>query len=82
MERVTGLAIHRLRTRPESWLGIIAFIQSQQGAIENSIYERRRKYPEIDVLFHVSLAEPLFVRIWRMSRAMKATHYPFDGIRL
>ncbi|WP_425613631.1 AAA domain-containing protein [Anatilimnocola sp. NA78] len=61
-ERVTDLIIRHLRTRPETSLGIIAFNQSHQGAIEDSIYERRRKYPEVDALFHTGLSEPLFVK--------------------
>lgn len=61
-ERVTDLVIRHLRTRPETSLGIIAFNQSQQSAIEDAIYERRRKYPEVEALFHTGLSEPLFVK--------------------
>lgn len=61
-ERVTDLIIHHLRTRPETSLGIIAFNQSQQTAIEDAIYERRRKYSEVESLFHTGLSEPLFVK--------------------
>jgi very-short-patch-repair endonuclease len=43
-------------------LGIIAFNQSQQSAIEDAIYDRRRKYPEVELLFHTGLSEPLFVK--------------------
>lgn len=61
-ERVTDLVIRHLRTRPETSLGIIAFNQSQQSAIEDAIYERRRKYPEVEALFNTGIAEPLFVK--------------------
>lgn len=61
-ERVTDLVIRHLRTRPETSLGIIAFNQSQQSAIEDAIYERRRKYPEVETLFHTGLSEPLFIK--------------------
>ncbi len=61
-ERVTDLVVRHLRTRPETSLGIIAFNQSQQAAIEDAIYERRRKYHEVDSLFHTGLSEPLFVK--------------------
>lgn len=61
-ERVTDLVIRHLRARPETSLGVIAFNQSQQTAIEDAIYERRRKYPEVETLFHAGLSEPLFVK--------------------
>jgi very-short-patch-repair endonuclease len=61
-ERVTDLVIHHLRTRAETSLGIIAFNQSQQSAIEDAIHERRRRYPEVEALFHIGLSEPLFVK--------------------
>lgn len=61
-ERVTDLVVRHLRSRPETSLGIIAFNQSQQAAIADSIYERRRKYPEVEALFHTGLTEPLFVK--------------------
>lgn len=61
-ERVTDLVIRHLRARPETSLGIIAFNQSQQTAIEDAIHERRRKYPELETMFHAGLSEPLFVK--------------------
>lgn len=61
-ERVTDLVIEHLRMRPETSLGIIAFNQSQQSAIEDAIYDRRRKSPEVEALFHTGLSEPLFVK--------------------
>lgn len=61
-ERVTDLIIRHLRTRPETSLGIIAFNQSQQTAIEDAIYERRRNYLEVETLFHTGLSEHLFIK--------------------
>ncbi len=61
-ERVTDLVVRHLRARPEISVGIIAFNQSQQVAIEDAIFERRRKYPEVDALFNAGLSEPLFVK--------------------
>ncbi|WP_437200834.1 DUF4011 domain-containing protein [Planctomicrobium sp. SH664] len=61
-ERVADLVIRHLRNRPETSLGIIAFNQSQQSAIEDALYERRRKYPDVETLFHTGLTEPLFIK--------------------
>lgn len=61
-ERVTDLVIRHLRTRPETSMGIIAFNQSQQSAIEDAIYDRRRRYPEVEALFHNGLSERLLLR--------------------
>lgn len=61
-ERIADLVVEHLRTRPEVSLGIIAFNVSQQHAIEDVIYDRRRIDPEIDALFDVGLAEPMFVK--------------------
>ena len=61
-ERVTDLVIRHLREFSAKSLGIIALNQSQQSAIEDAIYERRRRYPEVEALFHTTLTEPLFVK--------------------
>jgi very-short-patch-repair endonuclease len=61
-EKVADLIIHHLRTRPEVSLGVIAFNQSQQRAIEDLIYDRRRLDPQIDAVFGSTFTEPLFVK--------------------
>ena len=61
-ERVADLVIAHHRDRPETSLGVIAFNASQQQAIEDVIYERRRSDPAIDALFDVGLTESLFVK--------------------
>lgn len=61
-ERVADLVIDHLRTQPEKSLGVIAFNQSQQRAIEDEIYSRRKNDPRIDAVFSVSLTEPMFIK--------------------
>lgn len=61
-ERVADLVIAHLRTNARTSLGVIAFNSTQQAAIEDVIYERRRINPEIDVLFQTELHEPLFIK--------------------
>ncbi|RLT06857.1 MAG: DUF4011 domain-containing protein [Planctomycetota bacterium] len=61
-ERVADLVIHHLRTQPEKSLGVITFNQTQQRAIEDIIYDRRRNDPRIDAVFSVSLTEPMFIK--------------------
>ena len=61
-ERIADLVIAHHRTKPKTSLGVIAFNSSQQQAIEDAIYERRRNDPEIDAVFSVGLNEPMFVK--------------------
>jgi hypothetical protein len=61
-ERVAELLINHLRKQPHKSVGVIAFNMSQQRAIEDVIFDRRRNDPEIDALFSSSTAEPMFVK--------------------
>lgn len=61
-ERVADLVIKHLRSNLHTSLGVIAFNSSQQMAIEDTIYERRRSNPEIDALFQATSDEPLFIK--------------------
>lgn len=61
-ERVADLVIDHLRTQPEKSLGVIAFNQSQQRAIEDELYARRKNDPRIDAVFSTGLAEPMFIK--------------------
>jgi very-short-patch-repair endonuclease len=61
-ERITDLVIEHLKKRPNTSIGVIAFNQSQQRCIEDTIYDRRRKDRIVDALFSIELPEPLFVK--------------------
>lgn len=61
-ERVADLVIDHLRTHPEKSLGVIAFNQTQQRAIEDELYARRKNDPRIDAVFSASLTEPMFIK--------------------
>jgi very-short-patch-repair endonuclease len=61
-ERVADLIIDHLRTSPSQSLGVIALNVSQQQAIEDAIFQRRRHDREIDVLLDKGPSEPLFVK--------------------
>jgi len=61
-ERIADLVIMHHRNRPKTSIGVIAFNSTQQQAIEDVIFERRRKDPVIDALFHVGSTEPMFIK--------------------
>lgn len=61
-ERVADLVVEHYRQRSTNSLGVIAFNTSQQNAIEDAIYERRRQDAEIDAMFEVHATEPFFVK--------------------
>jgi len=61
-QRIASLVIEHRRTRPNKSLGVIAFNASQQQAIEDAIYDRRRSSPVIDALFNNGIHESLFVK--------------------
>jgi very-short-patch-repair endonuclease len=60
--RVTDLVLDHLKNCPQKSIGVIAFNQSQQRAIEDTIYDRRRTDAVVDALFSVDLPEPLFIK--------------------
>ena len=61
-ERVADLVVEHYRQRSTNSLGVIAFNTSQQNAIEDAIYERRRQDAGVDALFEVHATEPFFVK--------------------
>jgi len=67
-DRVAELVIAHHRTRSKNSkgefasLGVIAFSASQQQAIEDAIYERRRNDPTVEAILCASLSEPMFVK--------------------
>ncbi|QDT52806.1 ATP-dependent RecD-like DNA helicase [Caulifigura coniformis] len=61
-ERIADLIIAHHRSSRHASLGVIAFNRSQQRAIEDILFERRKKDPEIDSLLSAGLSEPLFIK--------------------
>ena len=61
-ERIADLVIAHHRNNRHASLGVIAFNRSQQRAIEDILFERRKKDPEIDALLSAGLPEPLFIK--------------------
>lgn len=61
-ERIADLIIVHHRNSRHASLGVIAFNRSQQRAIEDILFERRKKDPEIDALLSAGLSEPLFIK--------------------
>lgn len=61
-ERIADLVIEHLRQRPDTSLGVIAFNINQQHAIEDVLFDRRRRDSRIDALFTQMAAEPMFVK--------------------
>ena len=50
-ERVVEMIVNHVQRKPDKSLGIIAFNQSQQRAIEDTLYDLRRERPDVDALF-------------------------------
>ncbi|MCA9034306.1 MAG: DUF4011 domain-containing protein [Planctomycetaceae bacterium] len=61
-ERVVDLVIDHFRNHSDRSLGVIAFNQTQQRAIEDLIYDRRRSDSRIDALLSGRLPDPLFIK--------------------
>ncbi|QDT15066.1 DUF4011 domain-containing protein [Alienimonas californiensis] len=55
-DRVADLVVEHVRRRPDVSLGVIAFNQGQQGAIEDALYVRRKEDPAVDALLHAAEA--------------------------
>ena len=56
------LVVEHIRNHPERSLGIIAFSEKQQNAIENAIIEFRESNPEYEAFFDEAAEEPFFVK--------------------
>ena len=66
-QRVVEMIVEHVRERPDTSLGVIALNQSQQRAIEDTLYDLRRERPEVDALFDSgnyfgSVNERLFIK--------------------
>ena len=66
-ERIVEMIVEHVRTKPYKSLGIIALNQSQQRAIEDTLYDLKRERPEVDALFDGSncfgsVKERLFIK--------------------
>jgi superfamily I DNA and/or RNA helicase len=60
--KVAELVVDHYLTDPTKSLGVIAFNATQQQAIEDAIYQLRRKSTKVDSLLKNTGAEPLFVK--------------------
>lgn len=60
--RVVDLIIDHVKRRPDKSLGVIAFNSAQQRVIEDVLYDRRRREPEVDALFDTTSSEPMFIK--------------------
>ena len=62
--KVADLVFEHFRTRPERSLGVIAFSERQQTAIDDEIRRRRDTLPEYERFFseHVDSNEPFFIK--------------------
>lgn len=61
-QKCVMLVLQHIQRHPERSLGIIAFSDKQQVAIENAIIDFRGKMPEYEWFFNESKEEPFFVK--------------------
>ncbi|MBQ9748288.1 MAG: DUF4011 domain-containing protein [Clostridia bacterium] len=61
-ERCTALIFEHIRQHPDRSLGIIAFSESQQSAIEDAVVAQRAKNPDCEWFFNESKEEPFFIK--------------------
>ncbi|MBQ8498060.1 MAG: DUF4011 domain-containing protein [Clostridia bacterium] len=61
-ETCVELVLKHIRKYPERSLGIIAFSEKQQAAIENAIIDFRERNPQYEWFFSESKDEPFFVK--------------------
>jgi very-short-patch-repair endonuclease len=61
-EECVKLVFEHIDKHPERSLGIIAFSESQQSAIENAIIDYRERHPFYEWFFDESRDEPFFVK--------------------
>ena len=61
-KKIAELLLEHFRTHPERSVGIIAFGERQQNAIENEMIRLRQAHPEIEKYFKDSIEEPVFIR--------------------
>lgn len=61
-KKVADLVFEHFRTYPERSLGVVAFSESQQEAIENALYQKRHLDPSYENYFNESAKEPFFIK--------------------
>ena len=61
-QKCVELVADHIRNHPERSLGIIAFSEKQQTAIENAIIEFREENPLYEYFFDEAIEEPFFVK--------------------
>ena len=61
-QRCVELVVEHIRKHPERSLGIIAFSEKQQTAIENAIIDFRERNPFFEYFFDETKDEPFFVK--------------------
>ena len=61
-QKCVELVAEHIRRNPDRSLGIIAFSEKQQNAIENAIMDFREKHPFYETFFDESKEEPFFVK--------------------
>ena len=61
-QKCVELVAEHIRRNPNRSLGIIAFSEKQQNAIENAILDFREKHPIYETFFDESKEEPFFVK--------------------
>ena len=60
--RCVDLIEMHIKTHPERSLGVVAFSESQQSAIEDAVHEFRRKHMEYDYFFSEDKEEEFFIK--------------------
>ena len=61
-KKCVELIIDHIKNHPDLSLGIIAFSEKQQSAIEQVLYEYREKHPEYERFFDENEDEPFFIK--------------------
>lgn len=61
-QKCVELVLEHIKNNPDRSLGIIAFSEKQQNAIENAIVEFREDNPQYEQFFDDSKEEPFFVK--------------------
>ena len=61
-QRVAELVFEHFKSRPELSLGVVAFSQKQQFAIDNELLKLQRQRPELQEFFDEEREDPFFVK--------------------
>ncbi|MCL2631783.1 MAG: DUF4011 domain-containing protein [Coriobacteriia bacterium] len=60
--KVADLVFDHIQKHPDRSLGIIAFSESQQATIEETLQQRRRQDPRFEYFFREDSLEPVFIK--------------------